>query len=310
MDVKSIRVIKASGLDREGLLSLRIKELESAGLQVLFDDLTPNTNWLWTAGSIADRSNALNKALLEPNSDAIMWARGGYGCSDLLDLVPWEQVTKAKNKPIIGFSDVCAAQSALYTKTGRLSIHGPMPATVTWKKSGTEDVSQLLSLITGKTSRGEISVVPVLDSPKSIGHCTLFGGCLSVLTSLIGTPYLPKSFAGYVLFFEDTGENPGRVMRMLNQWHQAGLLRGVQALVLGSFSEMGGGLPDSAPVLGEEVYHRYKLPTFTSCDFGHISPNFPIVIGASGKIVANSNQNLSSSIMSWDISGHEPIVST
>ena len=48
-----------------------------------------------------------------------------------------EGVKKAKNKPIIGFSDVCSAQSALYTKTGRLSIHGPMPATTTWKKSGT-----------------------------------------------------------------------------------------------------------------------------------------------------------------------------
>ena len=133
MNVKSIRIIKASSLDREGLLPLRVKELEALGLEILFDEITANVDWSWTAGSIEDRSKALNNALLEPNSDAVMWARGGYGASDLLDLVPWEKVKKAKNKPIIGFSDVCSAQSALYTKTGRLSIHGPMPATTTWK---------------------------------------------------------------------------------------------------------------------------------------------------------------------------------
>ncbi len=303
MDVKSIRIIKASSLDREGLLSLRIKELEAAGLQVLFDDLTPNESWSWTAGSILDRSNALNKALLEPESDAVMWARGGYGASDLLDLVPWEQVKKAKNKPIIGFSDVCAAQAALFTKTGRLSIHGPMPATVTWKKSGTEDVTQLLNLVCGKTSLGKIAVTPVLGSPKAVDSGVLFGGCLSVLTSLIGTPYLPKSFAGFILFFEDIGENPGRIMRMLNQWQQAELLKGVRGLVLGSFSELGGGLPDSAPILSEEIFRRYQIPIFTSPDFGHVSPNFPLVIGSVAKITANAPPNQSASTLEWDITG-------
>jgi muramoyltetrapeptide carboxypeptidase len=283
MDVRSIRIIKASSPDREGLLHLRIKELEAAGLRVLFDDLSPNATWSWTAGSVADRSKALNNALLEESSDAVMWARGGYGASDLLDLVPWELVKKAKNKPIIGFSDVCAAQSALYTKTGRPSIHGPMPATITWKKSGTTDVDQLLNFLQGRTRRGEISVTPVLDSPREAAG-TLFGGCLSVLTSLIGTEYLPRNLAGYILFFEDIGENPGRIIRMLNQWQQAGLFSGVQGLVLGSFSDLGGGLADSSPILAEEVFHRYKLPTFTSPDFGHISPNFPLVMGASGKI--------------------------
>jgi muramoyltetrapeptide carboxypeptidase len=310
MDVKSIRIIKASSLDREGLLPLRVKELEALGLEILFDEITPNADWSWTAGSIDERSKALNNALLEPNSDAVMWARGGYGASDLLDLVPWDQVKKAKNKPIVGFSDVCSAQSALYTKTGRLSIHGAMPATSIWKKFGTSDVEKLVDLLRGKTTRGEILLAPVLETPSTAVSGTLFGGCLSVLTSLIGTPYLPKSFNGFILFFEDLSENPGRVMRMLNQWQQSGLLKGVRALVLGSFSDLGGGLPDSAPVLFEEIYRRYKLPTFTSPDFGHVSPNFPLVIGATAKITATAKTDRPSAELSWDISTHSASVST
>ena len=286
MDVRTIRIIKASSLDREGLLPSRIKELEAAGFKILFEDITPNDAWTWTAGSIKDRSKALISALLEPESDAIMWARGGYGASDLLDFVPWNQVAKAKAKPIIGFSDVCAAQSALYVKTGRPSIHGPMPATTTWKKSETSDVESLINLLQGKSHSGHLDVSPILDSPK-VAEGILFGGCLSVLTSLIATPYLPKSLSGHMLYFEDIGENPGRVIRMLNQWHQAGLFKGVNALILGTFSDLGGGLPDSAPVLLEEIYRRYKLPTFHSKDFGHVSPNMPLVMGATGIIKNN-----------------------
>ena len=279
MDVGTIRIIKASSLDREGLLPSRITELTQAGFKILFDEIPPDPRWSWTAGSVESRSKALNNALLEEESDAIIWARGGYGASDLLDLIPWSRVLNAKPKPVIGFSDVCAVQAALYTKTGRISIHGPMPATVTWKKAGTSDVDKLLELLKGRIHSGQLSVRSISKNSGSV-EGRLFGGCLSVLTSLIGTPYIPPSLKDHVLYFEDIGENPGRIVRMLNQWQHSGLLAGVRAMILGNFSQLGGDLPDSAPVIMEEIARRYGIATFTSNDFGHISPNQPIVMGA------------------------------
>ncbi len=293
MDVKTIRIIKASSPDREGLLLTRIAELKAAGFRILFDDITPQSAWTWTAGSVPDRAQALTKALLEPDSDAVMWARGGYGASDLLDLVPWEQVTLAPAKPIIGFSDVCAAQSALYTKTGRLSIHGPMPATSTWKKNATTDVDSLIAILKGKQAQGALPISPINHSKDHITG-RLFGGCLSVLTSLIGTDYLPKNLAGHILYFEDVGENPGRILRMLNQWFQAGCLHGVKGLILGAFTDLGGELKDNAPILLEEIASRYQIPTFHTALFGHLSPNEPIVMGAAGSI--------SGGLLTWSIS--------
>jgi muramoyltetrapeptide carboxypeptidase len=286
MDVRTIRIIKASSLDREGLLTARINELKAAGFNVLFDEIEPNKHWTWTAGSIVDRAQALINALLEPESDAVMWARGGYGASDLLDVIPWDAVSKAPVKPIIGFSDVCAAQSALYTKTGRLSIHGPMPATSTWKKHGVTDVEALIALLQGKTSSGTVGLTPI-DGTVNPVEGRLFGGCLSVLSSLIGTAYLPRSLSGHILYFEDIGENPGRIMRMLNQWSQSGLLRDVRALILGALTDLGGELRDNAPVLLEEIALRYQIPTFHTPLFGHVSPNEPLVLGAHGIISGN-----------------------
>ena len=283
MDVRTIRIIKASSPDREGLLPSRIAELTQAGFKILFDEINPDPHWSWTAGSVESRSKALNNALLEQESDAVIWARGGYGASDLLDLIPWSQLAQSKPKPIIGFSDVCAVQAALYTKTNRISIHGPMPATVTWKKAGTGDVDTLVDLLRGRIHSGRISIGSISKKAGAV-QGRLFGGCLSVLTSLIGTPYLPHTLKDHILYFEDIGENPGRIIRMLNQWQQSGLLQGVGALVLGHFSQLGGDLPDSAPVVLEEITRRYGLPTFTSKDFGHISPNQPIVMGALGEI--------------------------
>ncbi len=287
MDVKTIRIIKCSGADKEGLLLNRIAELESLGFKILFDDSIPDPAWPYCATDLETRKKALTSALLEEESDAIWWARGGYGASDLLPSIPWSTVKASKPKPIIGFSDVCAAQSALYVMTGRPSIHGPMPASSLWRLNGGDDIDQLLDILSGRQSSGFFDLSSNKKHAPIEGK--LFGGCLAVLTSLIGTPYLPKSLAGHILMFEDVSENPGRVMRMLNQWQQSGSLAGVKAIVFGSFTDLGNSLPDHSPVLFDEIYKRFELPVFTSFKFGHLSPNTPFVVGSNAMI---GNQKL------------------
>ncbi|MCX6126322.1 MAG: LD-carboxypeptidase [Proteobacteria bacterium] len=280
MKIKTLRIIKASSPDREGILLGRIKELEDAGFDVLFEELSLDPSWPYCASSVQNRSRAFNEALMEDQSDAVWWARGGYGTSELLDFVPWPKVLAAKTKPIIGFSDACAAQSALYTITGRASIHGPMPATVTWKKSGSSDIHHLVACLKGESDHLSFEVEG--PSRKIVGK--VFGGSLSVLTSLIGTNYIPKSLAGHILMFEDIAENPGRIIRMLNQWYQSGKLSGVCALVFGTFTILGGELADNSPLIYEEIRKRFSLPIFTTTAFGHGSPNEPFVIGNLGEI--------------------------
>jgi muramoyltetrapeptide carboxypeptidase len=112
----------------------------------------------------------------------------------------------------------------------------------------------------------------------------LFGGCFTVLSALIGTPYFPKTLAGHLVFVEDTDESPARLMRALNQWLQAGALAGVKALVVGHLRGLGDKVPDSAPFVLREFARRTGLPVFHAPACGHTSPNEALMIGAQGVV--------------------------
>ena len=162
-----------------------------------------------------------------------------------------------------------------------------MPATVTWKQNGAQDVEQLIAILKGEATSGSLKTVFVpgaFDGDWTEIEGKLFGGSLAVLSGLIGTPYLPTSLKDHILLFEDITENPGRVMRALNQWQQSGRLAGVKALVLGAFTGLGGTLPDNAPMLQEEIARRFPIAVFKTTDFGHVSPNIPYVVGSHAQL--------------------------
>lgn len=297
-----IRVIRTSSREQQDLLPAKLKEFERAGIRVIFEDLPADPDWAYVAAPAELRAKLLTTALLENESSVVMCARGGYGASDLLPLLPWDDLRKnaAAQKLLVGFSDTSALHSALWCQLGWRGLHGPMPATSLWPEGAIQDetkspdVGRLLDLILGRAQGSGITIQKIEAgahgtrrqiSPGIDGW--LFGGCFSVLTNLIGTPYLPKSFDGAILFFEDIGEHPARLARFINQWEQAGLLRGVRAIVWGSLTQLGQNIPDGAPFVYAELARRAgDVPTFQSHDFGHIAPNWPLGIGARAQISA------------------------
>lgn len=279
----NIRIIRTSSREKTDLLPSRIKELEDRGATVVYDEIPSNASWPYAAGSIQDRCKALENALLESTTDYVWVARGGYGASDLLPHLNWTKLKGAKPKVVIGFSDVSALHAALYTKLGWQGLHAPMPATTLWRKDGEDDIEQTIALLGADRWSGSITCKPFKNAGATEGK--LLGGCMSVLNNLIGTDYLPKSLAGHVLFFEDTGENPGRLARFWNQWFQSGALQGVKAVVLGAFRDMDADNTWTNQGLAAAFHERApNIPIFLSDDFGHVSPNFPLMIGAHAKI--------------------------
>ncbi len=278
-DKGQIRIISPAGRFQAELLDTRLKELEALGLPLSYHKLSPDPSWPFTAGSRLDRLEQLQSALRAPEIKYLMSVRGGYGVSDLLDGINWDQCRAMKPKAVIGFSDISALHSAFYTKLGWNSIHGPMPATELWRKHGDEDVRALLDLLLGK--RREIEL-PLLYEGKGLPpriEGPAFGGCLSVLTNLIGTPYFPKSLDDHILYWEDISEHPARVMRFVNQWLQSGALKGVRGLILGRFvgSEVEGLCTEAH--MRETLVQRLNIPVWFCPLFGHCSPNWPLPVG-------------------------------
>ena len=105
----------------------------------------------------------------------------------------------------------------------------------------------------------------------------LTGGNLTVLQSTLGTA-LQRRPAG-MLFLEDIGERGYRIDRMLEQLRQAGVLRNLKAIVLGTF--LGGAEADGSN-LGPAVLERFAQSLVDSgagrMDAGHGPDQRPLFL--------------------------------
>ncbi len=234
--ITSVALIHPSGQWKEAPLNERLAVLRE---QLKFDYFEAQTDpqWTWTAGNPKQRLAQLEKVLGSDKYKYIWCARGGYGATDLLGLIDFDRLKQRKEKVIVGFSDISALQSAFFTQLGWRSLHAPMPLNSLWVNPHNEEQKSLLKFFKGEQAILTCRLRPLSEKTTTSSEAWLFGGCLSVLTSLIGTPFLPKSFEGAVLFFEDIGENRGQILRMLRQWQAAKLFQNVEALIFGNFSK-------------------------------------------------------------------------
>ena len=274
--MKVIHVIEICGAP-EPIIQQNIEGLGAAGFSVVYVPYDSHVGHRLEPQGIAQRAQMLTQSLLSGGVDYVMAARGGYGASDLLPHLDWAELSKVSPRLLIGFSDVTALQAALKARLNWPALHGPMPGSSSWCEDVAAD-EMVAMLAAGAPFSGEI----VLESPKGqatpeIISCELFGGCLSVLTNLIGTPDLPAPGPERILFLEDINERPERVLRCWNQWREAGQFDGVRAVVLGQFL----GLESEAceAWLVERLCERIECPVFVSREFGHGIPNRPIAIG-------------------------------
>ena len=279
-----IRIVHPSGPDKHVHLPERIRLLESRGFVVRHTPPIADPEWTFTSASVTARTQIMADALLEPDTHVIWAARGGYGASDLLAHLPWDRLVGIPPKLVVGFSDTSALHSALLTRLGWKGLHAPMPSSELWgHDEDFSDIEQSLTCCRASHPQGTIAIKESFHAPQFLSGW-LFGGCASVLTNLIGTPYFPPDLSGALLFWEDIGEPPPRVVRFFNQWEQSGSFAGVRGLVLGRFLPNNGKGSSTAGMIAAELSRRTRLPLFVSDDFGHCAPNRPLMVGSSATI--------------------------
>lgn len=286
-----VRLIRPSSREKDNLLVKNLEDLRQAGFAIIEDDHASDANWPFSSGTIENRLQEFTSALMDPDCRIILSARGGYGASDLLPNLPWKDLKKIEEKLIIGFSDVSAIHAAFYHHLGWRGLHGLMPSNSYWGQNGfSADKDAMMDIMRHPTQAGgSLSIQRVFEngnlstSPSTVSG-KLFGGCFSVLTNLIGTPYFPRDLQGHLIFWEDIGENPGRLMRFLNQWIQSGSLKGVAGIVLGRFVDCDDEVGTQMGRIPKSISLRTGLPVFESSDFGHCSPNFPLMVGADARV--------------------------
>lgn len=236
------------------------------------------------SGTISQRLSDFQKAIDDDEVKAILCARGGYGCVQLVDKIQWANMLRYP-KWIIGFSDVTVFHQKL-SAMGLKSVHATMP--LNFAQNSKESISTLINAIKGD----KYSITSEQNSFNRIGEAqgTLRGGNLSILFSLLGTDDHIE-FEESILFVEDLAEQIYHLDRMFYAFAKAGILNRIKGLVIGGMTDM----KDTAVPFGmsyEEVilshFEYRKIPICFNFPAGHINDNRALIIGS--EVVLNVDQ--------------------
>lgn len=240
------------------------------------------------AGTDRERAADFVTALNLEGSDLLMALRGGWGAARMLSCLDWEAIP-GEIPPLVGYSDITAINLALLARKNIVSWQGP-----TLRDLIDPDPLTLegLEMVLGRrpfslswparrffgSERGEVSGV-------------LWGGNLSVLTSLIGTPYFPSGVlaSDNILFLEDVSESAYRIDRMLMQLELTGALRHTKAIVAGEFT----GADQSCGWDGDfelfdalqDTAERSGVPVIDGLPFGHVHAKTSLPVGERVRLV-------------------------
>jgi muramoyltetrapeptide carboxypeptidase len=175
---------------------------------------------------------------------------------------------------LVGFSDITALHAALQA-AGRVSVHGPVVTQLATQPSSI--VERVFAILEdGAAAPAPIDGTPVVGG---IAEGPLLGGNLSVLTRLLGTPWLPD-LTGAILLLEDVGERPYRIDRMWTHLRLAGVFERVVGLALGDFTDCED--PDGDFTLREILWSlagETGLPCVGGLPIGHGAVNVPVALG-------------------------------
>lgn len=297
---KHIYIYSPSGAVRDKAAFKRgVKRLQAMGHQVEIDRDALASEQRF-AGDDAMRIESIHRAAAS-GADIAMISRGGYGLTRLLGGINYKAIDKsiAKGTHFVGLSDFTALQLALVAKAGSVSWAGPALC----EGFGTQDtpddimVDCFRDLVIGQGEGTGWRQGANLGSQKASYHvkdAKLWGGNLTVLTSLIGTPYFP-AISGGILFLEDVAEHPYRIERMLTQLLHAGVLKAQKAIVLGQFTEYQLSSHDKGfkfQSVVDWIRAQIKTPVLTNLPFGHVQTKVLLPVGAPIDLVVQGRDAL------------------
>jgi muramoyltetrapeptide carboxypeptidase len=276
-----------------------INNLRNLGFNIIYSDRLMQKNGYFSATD-EERAADLNEMFERKDVQAIMCARGGYGCARILPFLNYELI---ENNPkiLIGFSDVTAIQYALYKRSNLITFHGPVSISTfsSFSIKNFQNVllspSEELKLENSETGN-DYNPYGITTLAEGNAQGELVGGNLSIVVSLIGTDYDVDSF-GKIIFLEEFIEEPYRIDRMLTQMIQAGKFKNAAGIALGVFKLCEPNKTNSSfngsfslmEVLKDRL-GNLGIPVVYGLSFGHMADKFTLPFGGKAEINTETKQ--------------------
>ncbi len=273
-----IRIVCPSGSIDPTLIDAAKRRLEAWGHCVTEGQFT-RTSWGRFAATDEQRLSDINVAFADPEVDAILCARGGYGLQRIIDRI---HPTK---KLVIGFSDITALHQLMHT-IGVPSLHSIMCKHIAILPEDSEPIRLFRQFLDNNPQS-------TIHNPQSTSRCgaargTLVGGNLSVLYGLQGTPYSLSSLLLYsstplhpILFIEDIAERHYHIDRMMQNLRLSGVLANLSGLIVGQFTdcEQDPGMQETIEETILRAVAEYDYPVAFNFPAGHVENNLPLWLG-------------------------------
>jgi len=277
-------VAPASNIKAE-LLRTGCEALTRLGYKAFYFDSILDQD-LYFAGSVERRTRELEEMFRRPEVRAIICARGGYGTNYLLRSLDIGLI-KAHPKIFVGYSDVTTLLTYFADAAGLVTFHGPMVTKDFSHPDGVDSFSWQMAVSGCRDwtlpPSSQPGVRPLVDGAA---RGILYGGCLSMLTASLGTPYEIRT-EGTILFIEDVATKPFQIDRMLMQLKLAGKFEGVRGIIFGEMLECIQS-QDQGYSLDEviiRVVGELGVPIVIGLRSGHVSKeNVTLPIGAMAEL--------------------------
>jgi muramoyltetrapeptide carboxypeptidase len=271
-----------------------IVELRELGFVPVYDETVfARESPGYLSGSAEMRASALRSALRDPSIDGLIGVRGGYGSAQVLPLLDAEEVRRAC-KPFIGYSDLTILQSFLTIQCGLIAFHGPMLGDTLAHGADRYDRASFLNAVCRAEPLGELASPELEVVHGGTARGILLGGTVTQLLATLGTKFAFEPPEGYVLFFEEVGERPYRLDRMVTQLRQTGLLARASAIVIG---ELNGCDEPDGKLTGRgvmaQVLKDFPGPIIAGFPSGHTKDRmYTLPLGVSCRVVADQQPRL------------------
>ncbi len=276
----TIGLAAPGGIFKKDLFLHGLQHIQEAGYKIFFrPDIFSQKGYL--AGSDERRAIELNLLFADSRIKAIFCARGGYGSQRILPLLD-KKVIRANPKIFMGYSDITALHTFLHELCGLVTFHGPLVTEMANLEA--EGLGRLLLALNNADPWGELApgCLDIVRGGNAEGIIT--GGSLTVFTQTLGTRYEPRT-DGRILFFEDRGEKPYAVDRLISHLKLAGKFDKVKGLILGQFLPPGDWTKDQQAYLKEikaivlDLLGEFNFPILSNLPAGHINGNICFPLG-------------------------------
>ncbi len=254
-----------------------VKVLQDWGYNVRLGNTVGN-EFHYFSGTDAERLADLQQMVDNPEIDAILMGRGGYGVSRIIDVLDLTAF-KVKPKWICGFSDITVLHSHILAQTGLPTLHSPMCGAFKPESEFSDHLLSFKNALVGASE--EYRLPPAQHNRVGQAKGILTGGNLSLLVHLTGS-VSEVDFTGKILFIEDLGEHLYHVDRMLLHLKRAGKLDKLAGLLIGSFTDMEDTDRPFGQTLEEIIFDKVKeyiYPVAFNMPCGHQELNYTLALG-------------------------------